>query len=153
MISSLQETRSLRLNLRGSDDLLVTLGDEFTSEIHLFEPRRLRIFLFFVLVFVIVIGDPAPDRVRRRTDSPWRAPDRVLRQTDGSDELLIEITMPAAHAEDRNMVFPEHRRAVACYRHEEFKPLPDSVIHDFPTPALALSRCIEAVGRMAATRT
>jgi hypothetical protein len=36
--------------------------------------------------------------------------------------LWIEITMPAAHAEDRNMVFPEHRYAVGCYRHEKFKP-------------------------------
>ena len=61
--------------------------------------------------------------------------------------------MPRGHAENRNMVFPMQRGAVACYRHEKFNPSPASAIDDFPTPALALGPCIETVRRMAATRT
>jgi hypothetical protein len=61
--------------------------------------------------------------------------------------------MLRGHAENRNMVFPKQGGAVACYRHEKFKPLPDSAIDDFPSPALALGPCTEAVRRMAATRT
>ena len=41
-------------------------------------------------------------------------------------------SMPRGHAENRNMVFPEQRGAVACYRHEKFKPSPDSAHRRFP---------------------
>jgi hypothetical protein len=57
----------------------------------------------------------------------------------------IEITMPAAHAENRNMVFPKQRGAVACYRHEKFKPSPDSAVDDFQSSALALGPSIQAL--------
>lgn len=43
MISSLQKIPYSHSFSGGFDDLLVTPGDEFTSEIHPFEPRRLRI--------------------------------------------------------------------------------------------------------------
>jgi hypothetical protein len=72
--------------------------------------------------------------------------------------LLIEIAMPAAHAENRNMVFPKQRRAVACYRHEKFKPshhgaspVEDSprrartAVGDFQSSALALGPSIQAL--------
>jgi hypothetical protein len=61
--------------------------------------------------------------------------------------------MPAAHAEKRNMVFPEQRDAGAWYRHEKFKPSHNSAIDDFPSAARVAGRYIEAVRRMAATRT
>ena len=51
------------------------------------------------------------------------------------------------------MVFPEQRGAVACYRNEKFRLSHDSVIDDFPRPARAAGPYIEAVRRMAATRT
>jgi hypothetical protein len=61
--------------------------------------------------------------------------------------------MPAAHAENRNMVFPEQRDVVGCYRHEKFNASLDSVIDDLRSPARVLGPHIEAVRRMAATRT
>ena len=51
------------------------------------------------------------------------------------------------------MVFPKQREAVACYRHEKFKVPHDSASDDFPSPARVPGPYIEAVRRMAATRT
>ena len=64
------------------------------------------------------------------------------------------------------MVFPEQPSAVACYRHEKIKashhdarPVEDSprrariASDDFPSPAWASGSYIDAVRRMAATRT
>ena len=61
--------------------------------------------------------------------------------------------MPDTYAEERNRVFPEQRDVVACYRHEEFKASPDSVIDDLPSPVRVLGPDSGTVRRMAATRT
>jgi hypothetical protein len=62
--------------------------------------------------------------------------------------VAAHITMPRAHAENRNMVFPGQRDAVACYRHEEFK-----ASHHGASPPRGAGAYIEVVRRMAATRT